>query len=165
MLCDTSFLLKIRSEIEDIGDGHFGHATKSFIDDIVSGGEKSQYIVFADFRGNRLTGYLIISTVCDEAEIIQIAVRNEFLKKGIGAKLIFEAFDHCAEKKIVSIFLEVRVSNINAIHFYEKNGFSKTGARKNYYSNPTEDALIMKKNLKIDTFLSEKICTYCDPYG
>ena len=46
--------------------------------------------------------------------------------------------------RIKNIFLEVRESNQTAINFYKKNKFKEISIRKNYYSKPTENAIIMK---------------------
>jgi len=51
------------------------------------------------------------------------------------------------EKNIKEIWLEVRASNVKAIGFYRKNGFEMQFERKNYYQNPTENALILKNSL------------------
>jgi ribosomal-protein-alanine N-acetyltransferase len=86
---------------------------------------------------------LIISTdrKCNEAEIINFAVAIHFQKQGIGGKLLQQAIE--GEKPQV-IWLEVRKSNRPAVNFYLKNGFEFIGNRKNYYTSPVEDALLMK---------------------
>jgi ribosomal-protein-alanine N-acetyltransferase len=50
-------------------------------------------------------------------------------------------------KEVSRIWLEVRVSGSTARRFYEKSGFVESGRRKNYYSNPPEDAVIMSLRL------------------
>jgi len=147
MILNKVMLSEISNDIVALGFESFGSATRSFIDDIISAGDESKYVVFASFQDNELMGYLIISTVCDEAEIIQIVVKKNYSRTGFATGLINEAFDHCCKKGVNSVFLEVRVSNLAAIAFYEKTGFRKTGFRKKYYSSPVEDALIMYKKL------------------
>lgn len=149
MICSYSELLKIRNDIEFLGYQYFGGSAKSFVEDILSGFGNSHYVVFYSSNGSELTGYLIISNVCDESEIIQIAVKDEFKRAGIATSLLHEAFEYCRKQKIISAFLEVRASNPGAIAFYEKNGFRKTGIRKKYYESPVEDAVMMKKDLSL----------------
>lgn len=147
MILNKAALSEIRNDIEVLGFESFGSATRSFIDDIISGGDESKYMVLVTFKEKELAGYLIISMVCNEAEIIQIAVKKDCSRTGVATGLINEAFENCSKKSVNSVFLEVRVSNLAAVAFYEKNGFEKTGVRKNYYSAPIEDALIMHKKL------------------
>ena len=53
----------------------------------------------------------------------------------------------CAREAIKNLFLEVRESNLGAIAFYERFGFSKIGRRKIYYRDPEEAAITMGKKL------------------
>lgn len=80
----------------------------------------------------------------DSSEILNIAVRDSFQKQGIGQKIFDEILKSLTEKNIKEIWLEVRELNAKAIAFYEKNGFIKQFVRKNYYSNPSENALILR---------------------
>lgn len=83
----------------------------------------------------------------DSSEILNIAVLNSFQKKGVG-QMIYDAIVLALkEKNIKEIWLEVRASNVKAIGFYRKNGFEMQFERKNYYQNPTENALILKNSL------------------
>lgn len=133
-------------EIISIGCEYFGSATESFLNDAVLS-ENSPYKVFVQFEKNSLNGFLILSVVSDEAEIIQVAVRNGFLGIGIGSTLINDASIFCIENGVSKIFLEVRVSNDAAVRTYLKNGFEKVGTRKSYYADPVEDAVIMSRKL------------------
>ena len=94
----------------------------------------------------KIVGY--IGAIYDfwDGEILNIAVKNEYRKQGIGEKLMQEIIDFlCLEKK-ENVFLEVRKSNFPAQKLYEKLGFIKIGERKKYYEN-TEDAIVMSKVL------------------
>ena len=91
-------------------------------------------------------GYIIYSLVCDEAELLRIAVTKELRGRGFGKKLM-SAFVEELRGKAESIFLEVRAGNAPAIGLYEGTGFEKVGTRRNYYASPVEDAILMKKNL------------------
>ena len=79
----------------------------------------------------------------NEAEIYNIAVKSQFRHRKIGSKLLDKMFKSAAEKKVRKIHLEVRKTNNEAVSFYRKNGFKITGERRNFYTNPTEDAILM----------------------
>jgi len=91
-----------------------------------------------------IAGYIIFSKVFDEAELIKIAVNTLYRNKGIGALLMEKMIEKAGDEAVY--FLEVRSSNQSAIRLYEKYGFAEAGLRKNYYKDPTEDALIMNRN-------------------
>ena len=80
-----------------------------------------------------------------EAEIYNLAVKPNFQQKGIGNLLLRQFIQKAKENQVNSIWLEVRESNTKAINFYIKNGFAQISERKNYYSEPDEDAIIMKR--------------------
>jgi ribosomal-protein-alanine N-acetyltransferase len=82
-----------------------------------------------------------------EAEIYNIAVVNEARRKGIGRMLLTGAIEHFISKACECIWLEVRSSNSAAVQFYENNGFNRSAIRRNFYSNPVEDALVMRLDL------------------
>ena len=86
-------------------------------------------------------------TSVNEGEILNIAVRRQFQKRGIGTILLKEIIDFFKSGAIKSVWLEVRKSNFTAQRFYQRNGFIFCGERKNFYTNPLEDALVMKLNL------------------
>ena len=69
-------------------------------------------------------------------------------EKKIGDKLIQSLVKLCKESNIVSMTLEVRVSNVVAQNLYKKYGFKLAGIRKEYYSNNKEDAMIMWNDVK-----------------
>ncbi len=92
-----------------------------------------------------IAGYIGIDTVLDEGYITNIAVFPEHRKKGIASALLAHTENFAKENKLSFITLEVRVSNSPAIKLYEKHGFETAGKRKNFYINPTEDALILTK--------------------
>ena len=98
--------------------------------------------------GDKLLGYMGVHEICGEAYITNVAVFPEYRRLGIGETLI-DAATHGAESRGCEfITLEVRVSNTPAIELYKKEGYNVVGQRKNFYSNPTEDAFIMTRYLK-----------------
>jgi ribosomal-protein-alanine N-acetyltransferase len=98
-------------------------------------------------KDNLMIGFIIFSPISSEAHILSISVRNEMQSKGIGTLLLKSMLDQCKVMNYKKIFLEVRVSNEKAINFYEKFGFSKDAIRNNYYTNNSEDALLMSLSI------------------
>ena len=90
-------------------------------------------------------GYVGSQTVIGETDMMNIAVHPDHRKKGIGTTLILELIDALKTRGSHSLMLEVRSSNSSAISVYKNLGFLEVGRRKNYYRNPKEDALIMRK--------------------
>lgn len=94
----------------------------------------------------KVVGYYLCYSVLDECEIARIAVDESVRRMGIGNQLFDFLKERCKEKEITKILLDVRKSNLPAIHFYEKNGFLTDGIRKNYYGGAhPEDAVLMSK--------------------
>ncbi|MBE6626841.1 MAG: ribosomal-protein-alanine N-acetyltransferase [Ruminococcaceae bacterium] len=96
-------------------------------------------------------GFSCLLIIDYEAEILNIAVDGNYRKQGIGRLLAEHMINICISKEVEDIFLEVRDSNTAARGLYEKVGFKQIGRRKNYYSNPTEDAIMMKLSLQNDS--------------
>ena len=99
----------------------------------------------AALEDDRVIGYVGSQSSIDEADIMNVAVHPDFRRKGIAETLINRLVADLKERGIHALLLEVRVSNAPAIALYEKLGFSQVGRRKNYYHNPKEDALILRK--------------------
>ncbi|HEL1618869.1 TPA: ribosomal protein S18-alanine N-acetyltransferase [Streptococcus suis] len=92
------------------------------------------------YEGQELVGFLAVQTVLDEMEILQIAVKADFQRLGIASQLMAAVMDWEGD-----IFLEVRESNRAAQALYTRQHFTKIGKRKDYYRNPVEDAVLMKR--------------------
>lgn len=82
-----------------------------------------------------------------EAEILNIAVKKKYRERKIATKLLHTALTICITDSC-NIYLEVRESNLPAQIFYRKNGFRIIGRRKNYYSGPNEDAILMSARIE-----------------
>ncbi|MBE6657842.1 MAG: ribosomal-protein-alanine N-acetyltransferase [Ruminococcaceae bacterium] len=79
----------------------------------------------------------------DDADITNIATHPDYRRRGAAAAIL-SALCVCADEHgVQAVHLEVRVSNAPAIALYEKFGFAVDGIRKNYYKNPTENAVLM----------------------
>ncbi|WP_105616624.1 ribosomal protein S18-alanine N-acetyltransferase [Vallitalea okinawensis] len=94
---------------------------------------------------DELIAYMGMWVIGDEAHITNIAVKPSYRGLGYGKELLLRAIDETSDRGCISMTLEVRASNEPAISLYRKQGFEVAGRRKNYYSHPKEDALIMWK--------------------
>lgn len=92
-------------------------------------------------------GFLVALHVASEWELENIAVDPAFQRQGIGNQLLDALFGQARQVGSESIYLEVRESNNAARGLYKKAGFKPTGRRKAYYSNPSEDAVLYRKQL------------------
>ena len=93
----------------------------------------------------RVAGYIGSQTCTDESDVMNVAVHPDFRRQGIGERLILDLIDQLNQRGNHSLTLEVRASNVSAIALYRKLGSEQVGLRKNYYRNPKEDALILRK--------------------
>ncbi|MFA9468136.1 ribosomal protein S18-alanine N-acetyltransferase [Streptococcus sp. E24BD] len=100
---------------------------------------ESQY--FYRYEGQELVGFLAVQLLVGELEITNIAVKRAYQGRGLSDQLM-----QALAKERQPIFLEVRSSNQAAQALYLKHGFSAVGRRKNYYHQPTEDAIIMTRH-------------------
>ena len=95
--------------------------------------------------GDRVAGYVGSQTVLDESDMMNVAVHPDYRKQGIATALIVGLVEELRNRGSRCLTLEVRASNENAISVYQKLHFQEVGRRKNYYRNPKEDALILRK--------------------
>ena len=91
-----------------------------------------------------VAGYVGSQTVMGEADMMNLAVRPEYRRTGVGTELVKQLIQQLKSRDVYCLTLEVRVSNSQAIALYGKLGFSQVGCRPNYYRNPKEDALILR---------------------
>lgn len=107
----------------------------------------ARYIVCKD-KSSYILGFGGIWLVCGEGNITNIAVMPSHRREGIAQNIIKELFLICQKENVKDITLEVRESNSQAIALYKKLGFKAEGTRLNFYTNPTENGIIMwKRNL------------------
>ena len=107
----------------------------------------SLWVVALD--GNCVAGYIGSQSVMGEADMMNLAVLPDYRRQGIGEKLVISLVERLLENAVTSLTLEVRASNAGAIALYEKLGFQQVGRRPNYYKNPKEDALILRKEWEV----------------
>lgn len=109
--------------------------------------ENAMFLVVEEKQ--KILGYCGILTVLDEGDITNVAVRRERQKEGIGFFMTDGLLRLCHERGVNVIHLEVRSSNQTAVRLYKRLGFEEDGIRRNYYTNPVEDAILMTNTRKV----------------
>ncbi|GBR74868.1 putative acetyltransferase [Candidatus Termititenax aidoneus] len=94
---------------------------------------------------NCTAGRVEYTIAADELQILDVYVQPEYRRQGLAENALRELFGE--NPRLNNAYLEVRVSNQAALNLYLKLGFTKTGLRKNYYSTPVEDAVLLRKEL------------------
>jgi ribosomal-protein-alanine acetyltransferase len=100
-----------------------------------------------DEAAQSLLGFLVARRIETEWELENIVVASGIRRRGLGRRLLAEFVSYARTKGGACIFLEVRKSNHSARALYEKSDFLAAGFRKNYYTNPSEDAALYKLDI------------------
>ncbi len=101
-------------------------------------------------KDGRVIAYIVGRTVVPEGEIYRIATLPEYRSRGVAYRLLDYAVKTERGLGLESLFLEVRKNNSPARALYSSYGFTEIGVRKNYYKNPTDDAIVMLLASKAD---------------
>lgn len=107
-------------------------------------------LLVAEFEGQILPGVLGFSAfhwVDTEAELRNIAVAPAYRRQGIATALLEDGSRRLYAASVKKLFLEVRESNLPAIQLYRSLGFTAQSRRKDYYRNPSEDALVLVRQI------------------
>jgi len=107
----------------------------------VAKGEMAGWV--AESKPGVVIGFLVARRIASDIEILNFAVQTASRRHGIGSALLRESLRWAKSFDAQRAFLEVRVSNLAAIRFYELNHFEVTGRRPRYYTEPIEDALLL----------------------
>ena len=102
---------------------------------------------FVAEAGGAVAGYIFARSVADEAEVLNLAVRAESRRAGVGQGLLDAVLELLRERSVATVYLEVRASNAEAQAFYRSLGFRQLGVRREYYSQPAEDALVLARDI------------------
>lgn len=94
-----------------------------------------------------LLGYVVALVVSDEGEIADLAVAPTARRRGIGGLLLDRVAAEAEQLGIRALYLEVRESNVAARALYQSRGYAPVGRRRGYYQSPTEDALLLRRDL------------------
>lgn len=113
--------------------------------DFIESMDKPTAIYMVAVLQKKVVGYCGLWGVVDEGQINNVAVSKDYRGQNIGTRLLEALFEEGAKADLHAYTLEVRVGNTPAIALYKKVGFEEAGIRKNYYTAPKEDALIMWK--------------------
>lgn len=116
--------------------------SRQSLEDTISG---KNAVFFAALEDGEVIGYAGMEVIVDEAYVFNIAVDERYRRRGTGYALVRELITYGKKYGLCFITLEVRESNVPAMSLYEKLGFIKVGERKEYYSDPTESAVLMTK--------------------
>ena len=100
---------------------------------------KKDTMFFVVEEKERILGYCSMMTVLDEGDILNVAVRSDRQKEGIGQFLVDSMLRMAEMQGIKLVHLEVRL--------YQRLGFKEDGLRRNYYENPVENAVLMTKEM------------------
>lgn len=122
----------------------------SIIKDIVEDTNMINYVALsseAQTDKTTLTGYTFMLDGYEEGHIENIAVSPHYRGTGVGALLMNALIEEATKRGIPSITLEVRQGNRPAMALYHKYGFKVAGYRRNYYQDPSEDAIIMRRTI------------------
>lgn len=137
---DTAAVLEIQSACPEIAQWTLRDYTR------VASGEMAGWVAEPGdtlASGPIVAGFIVARRVASDLEVLNFAVTPQSRRHGIGAALFRAALAWGATFAAEKTFLEVRVSNLAAIRFYEHHGFEVTGRRPKYYNAPIEDALVL----------------------
>ncbi len=98
---------------------------------------------YSAVSGGKIVAYIIGRVIPPEGEIYRIATAPDHRRRGIAYRLLDYAAKTERGRGLESLFLEVRSRNVPARNLYHAYGFREIGLRKNYYSDPTDDAVVM----------------------
>jgi ribosomal-protein-alanine N-acetyltransferase len=109
--------------------------------------EGRAHILLAESTDSEVLGYAVVWWVIEQGELANLAVRDEHQRRGIGSALLDRVLEDLVAHEVESLFLEVRASNKGAVELYLSRGFTQVAVRKEYYRKPSEDALILLRQL------------------
>lgn len=98
-------------------------------------------------QASKIVAFLVARRIDTEWELENIVVSETFRRRGAGSILLAALVAEARAQHGIGIFLEVRESNQGARALYKKAGFKKMDLRKDYYSDPREDAVIFRLSL------------------
>lgn len=119
----------------------------STVDELENELANSDFSLIIAKTHNRTVGYLRARLITNAVEIDSFGVIKTQRRKGVGFLLLQKLIEDSRQRQVAECWLEVRQSNETAQRFYLKQGFQIVGSRKNYYTNPIEDALLMTLQL------------------
>ena len=133
--------IKVSRDIE-INSNPVPWTEKNFLDCL-----RKDYYCLVQEVDQEVSGFAIQNISLNESHLLNIGIKEMFRNRGLGQELLEQIVHASKSMGCKKIFLEVRVSNNQAIGLYNKTGFKKVSVKKNYYRLPDgrEDALVMSK--------------------
>lgn len=116
---------------------------------LVENGPDAALLLWAPAFCRNPIAFVVVRVLPPEAEIWDIAVSPAFRRFGLGGRLLEAAASEMGRRGVERVFLEVRPSNVAAVRFYERHGFTRSGTRRDYYSHPCEDAWVMSGSVRL----------------
>lgn len=107
----------------------------------------SDAIVVVEEPAGEVAGYAVCWTVGEESHLLNIAVRPDARRQGVGRSMVRECIRRGALAGGRRIVLEVRTRNEEAIRLYRREGFRPVGFRKGYYTDTGEDAIVLSREI------------------
>lgn len=135
--------LENQMQLEEILYKFPQYFTEIEIKDTLKNNEFRNIYVMYDNEG--IVGMLILDTIYERMELIEIEVQDAKRGLGYGKKLLEFMIEKAKKEKVENITLEVKITNNVAIHLYEKYGFKKVALRKNYYQGI--DGILMERKM------------------
>lgn len=106
---------------------------------------KDKNVGFVAFCDGQVVAYAGMITVLDEGQITNIATHPDYRRRGIARSLMHEIDGYAEDNALSLLSLEVREQNVAAIALYSECGWEKAGIRKNFYSSPRDNGVVMIK--------------------
>lgn len=122
--------------------------TRKMLEAELSGNQFAHFLIAKgsglDAGTTDIAGYVCFWVVFEELRIMNLAIKESARRRGIARRLVTRTLKTGLEKGASRALLEVRASNDPAILLYEHMGFRPVSTRSRYYSDPIEDALLMR---------------------
>ena len=121
----------------------FGNTPVSY-KDILLNYDQNNYLIYVAKYNNQNIGYISGLLVSADLNILNLGIDERYRNRGFGYQLLnYLLIENKRELKSTNIFVELRKTNKLAFNLYLRLGFKVYNERKNYYSNPNEDAILM----------------------
>ena len=118
----------------------------NFIDSLAAG-YLAEVLVAPDAG---IVGYFVAMAGADEMHLLNLTVAPEWQGRGLAQAMLDALEAACRERRVPTLWLEVRASNQRARSLYRRRGFAEVGQRRGYYPAPhagREDAIVMRAAL------------------
>ena len=113
--------------------------------DMLMEGIVTPHLYFYVVEEQEVIGYIGAYILCGQAEILNFVIDESYQRKGYGQLLMNTVLTECMLNETETITLEVKVTNIKGINFYQKNGFKIVNTRKQYYADGSDAYLMIKE--------------------